>query len=89
MFDNIQRGAKMVERILRFPEVRALQGISRSSIYANIGEGLFPRPISLGPRMVGWRESEVAAVNAARIRGALPEEIRALVVKLEAARKAA
>ncbi len=32
---------------------------------------------------------EVAALNAARIAGKTDEEIRALVVKLEAARKAA
>jgi prophage regulatory protein len=79
----------MPERILRFPEVKNLSGLSRSTIYLRISERLFPRPILLGPRMVGWRESEIAAVNAARIRGANEEEIRLLVAKLESARKAA
>jgi len=79
----------MSERILRFPEVRALSGLSRSTIYLRIAEGLFPKPIPLGPRMVGWRESEVAAVNAARIRGAGDEEIRSLVASLVAARQGA
>jgi prophage regulatory protein len=79
----------MPERILRFPEVRSLSGLSRSTIYLRISERLFPRPILLGPRMVGWRESEISALNAARIRGSDEAEIRLLVVKLEAARKAA
>jgi prophage regulatory protein len=38
---------------------------------------------------VGWPSSEVTAINAARIAGKTDEEIRALVVKLEAARKSA
>lgn len=79
----------MSERILRFPEVRALSGLSRSTIYLRIAEGLFPKPILLGPRMIGWRESEVAAVNAARIRSASDEEIRALVASLVVARQGA
>ena len=76
----------MPERILRFPEVKHLTGLSRSTIYLRMAERLFPKPFSLGPRMVGWRESEVAAVNAARVRGDGEEAIRTLVCKLEAAR---
>lgn len=49
----------------------------------------WPRPVRLGERAVGWPASEVAALNAARIAGKTDQEIRALVVKLEAARKAA
>ena len=79
----------MLERIVRLPEVRAISGLSRSSIYAHVRHGLFPRPILLGRRMVGWRESEVAAVIAARIRGAEDDELRSLVTKLEAARQTA
>jgi prophage regulatory protein len=79
----------MSERILRLPEVKALSGLSRSTIYLRMAEGLFPRAIALGPRMIGFRESEVAAVNAARIRGLSDEEIRALVASLFAARQSA
>lgn len=79
----------MVERILRFPEVKAARGESRSTIYNRIAAGLFPKPIPLGPRLVGWREGEVAALNAARVRGASDDEIRSLVAKLEADRKLA
>jgi prophage regulatory protein len=79
----------MSDRILRLPEVKALSGLSRSTIYVRVNERLFPRPIPLGPRMVGWRESEVTAINAARVRGSSDEEIRSLVVELETARKSA
>ena len=79
----------MPQRILRFPEVKAVSGLSRSTIYLRISEGLFPRPLLLGRRMVGWPESEIVAVNAARIRGENDDAIRALVLKLEAARASA
>ncbi len=47
------------QKILRLPKVIETTGISRSSIYAKISHGLFPIPISLGNRSVGWLESEV------------------------------
>ncbi len=50
-------------------------------------QGLWTKQISLGPRCIGWPASEISALNAARIAGKTDEEIRALVVKLEAARK--
>ena len=79
----------MPDRILRLPEVKSFCATSRSTIYLHISEGLFPKPIHLGVRAVGWPESEIAALTAARIRGATTDEIRALVVKLEAARRSA
>ena len=43
-------------------------GLSRSTIYARIAEGAFPRPIDLGGgRAVGWIESEIDAWLQARI----------------------
>jgi len=77
----------MTHTILRLPAVRAETGNSRSTHYLRITQGLFTKPVSLGPRAVGWPSSEVAALNAARIAGKTDDEIRALVVKLEAARK--
>ena len=38
---------------------------------------------------LGWPASEVSELNAARIAGRAEEEIHALIVKLEAARKVA
>jgi prophage regulatory protein len=89
MFNNTQRGANMTHTILRLPAIKTSTGLSRSTIYLRIAQGIFPRPVSLGARAVGWPASEVAALNAARISGKSNSEIRDLVVKLEAARKTA
>lgn len=51
----------MTERILRRPDVEQLTGLSRSTIYAMISEGSFPRPVRLGKRAVGWPASQVEA----------------------------
>ncbi len=77
----------MVNKILRLPEVKAESGSSRSTIYLRIQQGLWPKPVKLGPRSIGWPSSEVAAVNAARIAALPDDEIRALVIRLEVARK--
>ena len=79
----------MVNSLLRLPAVKAQSGASRSTIYLRIQQGLWPKPVKLGPRSVGWPESEVTALNAARIAGMIDGEIRALVTRLEAARKTA
>jgi prophage regulatory protein len=77
----------MTHTILRLPTVLRKRGRSRSAHYLDIQQGLFTRPVSIGARAVGWPEHDVDALNAARIAGKTDEEIRALVVKLEAARK--
>ncbi len=57
----------MAITILRRRQVSARTGLSRSSIYAKITEGTFPRPIALGARAVGWLEDEVEAWLTARV----------------------
>ncbi len=73
-------------QICRLPEVLQRTGYRRSTLYARIRAGEFPRPIALGVRAVGWPSSEVEAVLAARIAGKGASEICELVRKLEAAR---
>lgn len=46
-------------RILRLSEVMRRTGISRSAVYLNMKKKAFPEQIVLGPRSVGWLESEV------------------------------
>lgn len=72
--------------ILRRRHVQSETGWARSTLYLRILEGLWPRPISLGARAVGWPASEVSAMNAARIAGLSDAQIRQLVVELVAAR---
>lgn len=73
--------------IVRGPQVEAETGFSRSTILRRQHAGLFPRPIALGRRSVGWRAQEVEAINAAMIRGASEDEQRQLVRQLEDSRK--
>ena len=73
--------------ILRMPAVKAETGNkSHASIYNAIHAGLFTMPVQIGQRAVGWPDSEVAAINAARIAGKSDAEIKELVNQLHAAR---
>jgi prophage regulatory protein len=72
--------------ILRRKRVENETGLSRSTIYARIKEGLWPKPVCIGPRSVGWLASEVQAMNAARVAGRTNDQIRQLVAALERAR---
>jgi prophage regulatory protein len=78
----------MTHTILRLPAVKLATGLSRSTLYLRIAQGVFTHPVSLGGRAVGWPAHEVAALNAARIAGKPDNEIRELVAQLEATRKA-
>ena len=49
----------MEQHILRLPTVKAITGLSRSTIYLRMSEETFPEKISLGSRAVGWLETEV------------------------------
>ena len=75
--------------IWRRPRVQAETGYSRSTIYSRIAQKLWPRPVRLGARAVGWPAGEVSALNAARIGGKSDDDIRALVVSLEVHRRTA
>ena len=75
--------------ILRIAATLRRRGRSRSAHYADIKDGLFVHPIRIGLRAAGTPDYEVHALIAARIAGKSDDEIRELVLRLEAARKAA
>lgn len=74
-------------KMLRRRSVSERTGKGNSTIYEEIKQGLFVSPVAISKRSVAWPEHEVDAINAARINGKNDEEIRSLVIKLEAARK--
>lgn len=76
----------MPQIIHRIPAVLRIRGRSRSAHYKDIQDGLFPHPVRIGLRAVGHPDNELTELNAARIAGKSDEEIRAMVVRLEAAR---
>lgn len=46
-------------KIFRIKQVINTTGIARSTLYAKIATGEFPRPVSLGSRSVGWRSQDI------------------------------
>lgn len=46
-------------KILRIKEISELLSLSKSTIWRLRREGDFPEPLKLGPRSVGWYESDV------------------------------
>ena len=53
---------------LRLPGVKAITGLSKSSLYALIREKSFPAPVRLGARTVAWVRSEVSQWALERVR---------------------
>ena len=75
--------------LYRRPLVQQATGDSRSTTYRKIKQGLFTKPVKIGSNSVAWPSNEVEAINKARIAGKSEDEIKALVVQLEASRVAA
>jgi prophage regulatory protein len=55
------------QNILRRDAVERMTGLPKSTLYAKVAAGEFPKPIKLGARAVGWLEHEIAAWQQARI----------------------
>ena len=53
---------------IRLPEVKAITGLSKTSLYALIKEKSFPAPVHLGPRAVAWVKSEIRQWAVERVR---------------------
>lgn len=47
------------DRILRFPEVRDMTGLSRTTIWRMENDNKFPKRVPLGVSSIGWKLSEV------------------------------
>jgi prophage regulatory protein len=52
--------------VIRLPQVRQRTCRARATIYKDISLQVFPGPLSLGPRSVGWKNSEISAWLKAR-----------------------
>lgn len=64
MAETIQRNPAFLRR----RQVEARTGLARSTIYQYVKDGVFPKPVPLGPRAVGWLESDVNEWIAERLR---------------------
>ena len=65
------KGKDVRDKLIRRPEVEALTGLSRSTIYEWMKRGDFPQPVKLGVRLVAWRQSDLLAwLESRETRGA-------------------
>lgn len=48
-------------RIVRFPEVKDLTGLSRASIYRKMARGTFPPRHKIGAQSIGWKLPDLLA----------------------------
>ena len=79
----------MARVIHRLPALQAVFDLAQSTIYLHVSQGLLPKPVSLGPRAVGWPADEIDQIINARIAGKSEGDIKSLVVSLTAARQQA
>ena len=60
MLKNTENRGVTMPRLIRRPELLSIVGLSRSSLYEQISDGTFPRPIQIGAaQSVAWLESEI------------------------------
>lgn len=62
----------MSDAILKLSSVSKVTTLGRTNIYKKIKEGTFPKPISLGPRAVGWLQSEIDEWIKGRVAARVP-----------------
>lgn len=55
----MEREYPYLDRLLRISDVKAITGLGNSTIYRRMSDGTFPRPVSLGPQTVRWRERDI------------------------------
>lgn len=57
----------MVDPLMRLEAVEAAVGLKKSTLYAMIKAGEFPRPVKIGPALNGWPSSEIEQWISAKI----------------------
>ena len=54
-------------RLIRLPEVESRTGLKKSTIYAAMKAGTFPKSIVMGARLVAWPQAQIDGWIADRI----------------------
>lgn len=67
MIFRSRKVTKMNKKILRLRAAKDWTGLSRSTIYAMMKNGTFPKSLSLGARAIGWLESDIQSWIDSRI----------------------
>ena len=48
-----------IDQLIKLPKVIEMTGNSRSKIYADVKNALFPAPLKTGKRAVAWKLSDI------------------------------
>ena len=65
MANTIQQSATLPpEGYARLPQILAAYPVSRSTWWAGVKSGRYPKPVKLGPRTTAWRVSDIRALIA-------------------------
>lgn len=56
----------MTDRILSRDEMSSRISVSKMTLYRWVKQGVLPPPVQVGPRRVGWLESQVEEFIASR-----------------------
>jgi prophage regulatory protein len=75
-----------INPLCRLPVIESSYGKKRSTIYREIKNGLFPKPVDIGGGISAWPANEIQALINARIAGKNDNEIKHLVTQLHANR---
>ena len=54
------------ERLVRFPELCEIIGLTRSAVYKSMERGDFPKPLKITNKTVAWRMSTIQEWIASR-----------------------
>lgn len=60
--EKIYQNDRSNDRLLRLPQVLNLIPVSKSTWWAGVKSGRYPKPVKLGPRTTAWRESDIRAL---------------------------
>jgi predicted DNA-binding transcriptional regulator AlpA len=52
---------------LRLPEVLKFFPVSRSTWWAGVKSGRYPKPVKLGPKITAWRSEDIRQLIAAQV----------------------
>jgi prophage regulatory protein len=47
------------KKLIRMPQVIDMTGLARSTIYAKVQAGEFPRPLKISHRHVAWKRQDI------------------------------
>ena len=58
-FYLLKRGNEKMKNLIKLTTVKSMTGLSKSSIYAMMQKGQFPKSVTIGARAVAWIEAEI------------------------------